>query len=143
MRIVRFELMGRTGYGILEEEKIFILWGTPYNDGWKNTVGEVAILPAVKLLAPCEPGKIVALGLNYRDHAQELGHPLPEEPLIFLKPSTAVIGPDEDIVYPTMSRRVDYEAELAVVIGRPCRQVRTEEAQDYVLGYTCFNDVTA
>jgi 2-keto-4-pentenoate hydratase/2-oxohepta-3-ene-1,7-dioic acid hydratase in catechol pathway len=143
MRIVRFELTGRTGYGILEGEKINILWSTPYGDGLTKTVGEIASLPAVKLLAPCEPTKIVALGLNYRDHAAEFGNPIPEEPLIFLKPSTAVIGPDDDIVYPAMSRRVDYEAELAVVIGRPCRHVPAAAFRDYVLGYTAFNDVTA
>ncbi len=99
MRIVRFELQGRSGYGILEGEKISVLWGTPY-DGLANTTGEVMSLPEVTLLAPCEPTKIVALGLNYRDHAAEFGHPLPEEPLIFMKPSTAVIGPDEDISLP-------------------------------------------
>jgi 2-keto-4-pentenoate hydratase/2-oxohepta-3-ene-1,7-dioic acid hydratase in catechol pathway len=143
MRIARFELMGRTGYGILDGEKIDVLWNTPYEDGLNNTVGEILSLPAVKLLAPCEPTKIVALGLNYRDHAMEFGHPIPEEPLIFLKPATAVIGPDDDIVYPAMSRRVDYEAELAVVIGRTCSRVREEEALDYILGYTCINDVTA
>jgi 2-keto-4-pentenoate hydratase/2-oxohepta-3-ene-1,7-dioic acid hydratase in catechol pathway len=143
MRIVRFEYLGRTGYGILEGEKISVLWSTPYDGGLKNTVGEIMSLPAVKLLAPCEPTKIVALGLNYRDHAAEFGLPIPDEPLIFLKPSTAVIGPDDDIVYPAMSRRVDYEAELAVVIGRTCRQVREEEARDYIQGFTCINDVTA
>jgi 2-keto-4-pentenoate hydratase/2-oxohepta-3-ene-1,7-dioic acid hydratase in catechol pathway len=143
MRIVRFELTGRTGYGILAGEKIDVLWSTPYDGGLNNTVGEIMSLPAVKLLAPCEPSKIVALGLNYRDHAAEFGHPIPAEPLIFLKPSSAVIGPDDDIVYPAMSRRVDYEAELAVVIGRTCSNVREEEAQDYILGYTCINDVTA
>jgi len=114
-----------------------------YDDGLKKTVGEIASLPAVKLLAPCEPTKIVALGLNYRDHAAEFGHPIPDEPLIFLKPSTAVIGPDQEIIYPAMSRRVDYEAELAVVIGRTCRHVREEDFRDYVLGYTAINDVTA
>jgi 2-keto-4-pentenoate hydratase/2-oxohepta-3-ene-1,7-dioic acid hydratase in catechol pathway len=143
MRIVRFELQGRTGYGILAGEKISILWSTPYGDGLKNTVGEMVSLPAVKLLAPCEPTKIVALGLNYRDHAAEFGHPIPDEPLIFLKPSSAVIGPDEDIVYPAMSRQVDYEAELAVVIGRPCCNVQEQDFRDYVLGYTAINDVTA
>jgi len=143
MRIVRFELTGRTGYGILEGERISILWSTPYDGGLNKTVGEMVSLPAVKLLAPCEPTKIVALGLNYRDHAAEFGLPLPEEPLIFLKPATAVIGPQADIVYPAMSRRVDYEAELAVVIGRACRNVPEEEARDYILGYTCINDVTA
>jgi len=143
MRIVRFELTGRTGYGILEGEKISVLWSTPYDGGLKKTVGEIASLPAVKLLAPCEPTKIVALGLNYRDHAAEFGHPIPDEPLIFLKPSTAVIGPDQEIIYPAMSRRVDYEAELAVVIGRTCRHVKAEDFRDYVLGYTAINDVTA
>ena len=143
MRIVRFEKEGRSGYGILEGEQISVLWGTPYNDGLKNTTGEVMSLPEVKLLAPCEPSKIVALGLNYRDHAQEFGHPIPEEPLLFLKPSTAVIGPDDDIVYPAMSRRVDYEAELAVVIGRTCSHVPEGEAWSSILGYTCINDVTA
>jgi len=142
MRIVRFEREGRTGYGILEGERISVLWGTPY-DGVENTTGEIMSLPEVTLLAPCEPTKIVALGFNYRDHAAEIGHPLPEEPLIFMKPSTAVIGPDEDIIYPAMSRRVDYEAELAVVIGRTCRHVKAEDFRDYVLGYTAINDVTA
>ena len=143
MRIVRFELRGRTGYGIIEGEKISVLWGVPYGDGWSNTTGELLSLPEVTLLAPCEPSKIMAIGLNYRDHAVEFGHPLPAEPLLFMKPSTSVIGPDEDIVYPEMSRRVDYEAELAVVIGKTARHVREEDFRDYVLGYTCINDVTA
>jgi 2-keto-4-pentenoate hydratase/2-oxohepta-3-ene-1,7-dioic acid hydratase in catechol pathway len=142
MRLVRFERAGRTGYGTLEGEKISVLRGAPY-DGLGNTTGEGMSLPEVKLLAPCEPTKIVALGLNYRDHASEFGRPIPDEPLLFMKPSTAVIGPDEDIVYPAMSRRVDYEAELAVVIGRTCRFVKAEDFRDYVLGYTCINDVTA
>jgi 2-keto-4-pentenoate hydratase/2-oxohepta-3-ene-1,7-dioic acid hydratase in catechol pathway len=136
-------MQGRSGYGILEGEHISVLWGFPYDGGWKNTTGEGMSLPEVTLLAPCEPTKIVAVGLNYRDHAKEIGHPLPEEPLLFLKPSTAVIGPDDDIVYPAMSRQVDYEAELAVVIGRTCRHVKAEDFRDYVLGYTAINDVTA
>ena len=143
MRIVRFEMQGRTGYGILAGEKIDVLWGTPYDGGLANTTGEVVSLPEVTLLAPCEPTKIVAIGLNYRDHAAEFGNPIPEEPLIFMKPSTAVIGPDEDIVYPEMSRRVDYEAELAVVIGKPAKNVAAEDFRDFVLGYACINDVTA
>ncbi len=141
MRIVRFAYQGRTGYGILEGEKINVLWSTPF-DGL-DTTSELMSLPEVTLLAPCEPSKIVAIGLNYRDHAVEFGHPIPEEPLLFLKPSTAVIGPDAEIVYPRMSRRVDYEAELGVVIGKTCRHVAEQDFQDYVLGYTCFNDVTA
>ena len=143
MRIVRFALEGRTGYGILEGEKINVLWATPYDGGLENTTGEILTRGDVQLLAPCEPTKIVALGLNYLDHAAEFGHAVPAEPLLFLKPSTSVIGPEEDIVYPQMSRRVDYEAELAVVIGRPARHVKAAAFRDYVLGYTCINDVTA
>ena len=143
MRIVRFEMQGRSGYGILEGEKINVLWSTPYDGGLENTTGEILTRGDVQLLAPCEPTKIVALGLNYLDHAVEFGHAVPAEPLLFLKPSTAVIGPEEDIVYPQMSHRVDYEAELAVVIGRRARHVKAEAFRDYVLGYTCINDVTA
>ncbi len=141
MRIVRFDFKGRTAYGMLEGEQIFALWGTPYSSIY--TTGEVLSLPEVTLLAPCEPTKIVAIGLNYRDHAKEIGAPLPEEPLIFLKPASAVIGPDEAIRYPAMSRRVDYEAELGVVIGRTARHVAEAAAPDYIFGYTCVNDVTA
>jgi 2-keto-4-pentenoate hydratase/2-oxohepta-3-ene-1,7-dioic acid hydratase in catechol pathway len=143
MQIVRFEQRGRSAYGILEGEKISVLWGPPYEGGLANTTGEVLSLPEVTLLAPCEPSKIIALGWNYRAHADELGNPVPDEPLIFMKPASAVIGPDEAIVYPAMSRQVDYEAELAVVIGKTARHVPEDKALEYVLGYTCFNDVTA
>ncbi|MGP7970739.1 MAG: Rv2993c-like domain-containing protein, partial [Desulfobaccales bacterium] len=94
MRIVRFELQGRTGYGIIEGEKISVLWGAPYDGGWAKTTGEVLSLPEVTLLAPCEPSKIVAVGINYRDHSAETGYAVPPEPMLFMKPSTAVIGPD-------------------------------------------------
>ena len=141
MKIVRFNKEGRSGYAVLDGEKLFPLWETPFS-GITET-GETLALGDVTLLAPCEPTKIVALGLNYRDHAAEFGHPVPDEPLIFLKPSTAVIGPEADIIYPQMSRRVDYEAELAVIIGKTVHRVEEDKAQEYVLGYTCFNDVTA
>lgn len=95
------------------------------------------------LLPPVRPSKIVAIGLNYKDHILELGHAVPENPILFLKPSTAVIGPGEPILLPPQSTRVDYEAELAVVIGRRASCVRKDEARDCILGYTCFNDVTA
>lgn len=141
MRLVRFELEGRTGWAVLEGERLFPLWGTPF-EGIVRT-GEMFLADNVTWLAPTEPSKIVALALNYRDHAAEFGRPVPEEPLIFLKPPSAVIGPGEPIVLPRMSRRVDYEAELAVVMGKTARRVPEEEAWDYILGYTCFNDVTA
>ena len=105
--------------------------------------GEEVPLDAVRLLAPVLPSKIVAVGRNYADHAEELGNPMPEEPMIFLKPSTSVIGPGDDIPYPGQSTRVDHEAELAVVVGRLARRVPLEEVGKFVLGYTCANDVTA
>ena len=105
--------------------------------------GESHDLGDVRLLAPCEPSKIVCLGVNYRSHAEETGLPIPAQPLIFLKPSTAVIGPEDNIVLPPLTpRRVDYEAELGVVIGRRAKAVSPDRAKDFVLGYTCFNDVS-
>jgi 2-keto-4-pentenoate hydratase/2-oxohepta-3-ene-1,7-dioic acid hydratase in catechol pathway len=141
MKIVRFALQGLTRYGILKGEQVFPLADSPF--GSLTETGEVLGLGEVSLLAPCEPSKIIALGLNYRDHAAEFGRQVPDEPLIFLKPSTSVIGPDADIIYPKMSRRVDYEAELGVILARTARRVPEEKTLDYVLGYTCFNDVTA
>jgi len=101
-------------------------------------------LAEVKLVPPATPSKIVCLGRNYREHAAELGNPVPEEPLIFLKPPSAVIAPEEPIVLPAISKRVDYEGELAVVIGRSCSQLGPgDDAAPYILGFTCLNDVTA
>ena len=105
--------------------------------------GERTPFAGVKLLAPCSPTKIVCVGRNYADHARELGSTPPAEPLLFFKPPSAVIGPGDSIVYPTQSTRVDYEGELAVVIGRRCRDVTPSEAHDCVKGFTVFNDVTA
>jgi 2-keto-4-pentenoate hydratase/2-oxohepta-3-ene-1,7-dioic acid hydratase in catechol pathway len=141
MRIVRYYLNGQISYGVLEGPTIKILARPPFEE--VAATGDTVPLNQVRLLAPCVPSKIVALGLNYLDHAQEFGHAVPAEPLIFMKPSTSVIGPEADIVYPRMSRQVDYEAELAVVIGRPAWHVKEEAFRDYVLGYTCINDVTA
>jgi len=106
--------------------------------------GEVKLLDQVKLLPPVLPTKIVAVGLNYKAHAAEFGKPLPVAPMLFMKPSTAVIGHGDAIVYPShMSHRVDYEGELAVVVGRKAKDVPVDKAQEYILGYTCINDVTA
>ena len=119
---------------------------------WRLVVGDIfdkyelgdAVSPsACRLLAPVMPSKIVAVGLNYKDHAAEQGKPLPAEPMIFIKPSTAVIGPGDPIVLPSGVGRVDHEAEVAVVIGAPARSVREKEARQYVFGLTCVNDVTA
>lgn len=101
-------------------------------------------LSDVKSLVPiASPSKIICLGLNYRDHAAEQNAPLPDEPVIFMKPRTAVIGPDEPIVKPSFVKKLDYEAELAVVIGKRGKDISVEDAKDHIFGYTCFNDVSA
>jgi 2-keto-4-pentenoate hydratase/2-oxohepta-3-ene-1,7-dioic acid hydratase in catechol pathway len=101
-------------------------------------------LPSATLLASVQPTKIVCVGRNYRDHAKELGNEVPTSPLIFLKPLSSIIGPDDKIVRPKISQRVDYEAELAVIVKEKCHHVRADEdVRRYILGYTCANDVTA
>ncbi len=97
----------------------------------------------VRFLPPVKPEKIICIGLNYIDHAKELNMELPEEPIIFLKPPSAVIGHEDFIELPRQSKRVDYEGELAVVMAKRCKNVSREDALEYILGYTCFNDVTA
>jgi 2-keto-4-pentenoate hydratase/2-oxohepta-3-ene-1,7-dioic acid hydratase in catechol pathway len=97
----------------------------------------------LRFVAPVEPSKIMAIGLNYKDHAAEMNKKLPAEPLVFMKPATSVIGPEDAIAIPTWAGRIDYEAEMAVVIGRRARRVPAAQAMDYVLGVTCLNDVTA
>ncbi|HHW43063.1 MAG TPA: fumarylacetoacetate hydrolase family protein [Desulfotomaculum sp.] len=141
MHIGRFRYHDEVFYGLAEGERVF-----PVEDPFVSpepVPGRQFALAELTVLAPCRPSKAVCVGLNYRDHAAELNLAPPEEPVLFLKPSTAVIGPGEPIVYPAMSARVDYEAELAVVMGKRARQLREEEAKDYILGYTCANDVTA
>jgi 2-keto-4-pentenoate hydratase/2-oxohepta-3-ene-1,7-dioic acid hydratase in catechol pathway len=105
--------------------------------------GEVHRPEDVTLLAPCQPSKIICVGLNYVKHANELNMPLPEEPILFIKPPSSILAPGGQIIYPPSSSQVDYEGELAVVIGKRCKAVQAEEAEKYILGYTCFNDVTA
>jgi 2-keto-4-pentenoate hydratase/2-oxohepta-3-ene-1,7-dioic acid hydratase in catechol pathway len=141
MEIVRFAAGDKVRYGIIEGETIHAVRGRPYR--YLRPAGQSFRLSEVRLLAPCTPSKIVALGLNYHSHAEELKARPPDNPLIFLKPPSAVIGPEDNIVYPPSSSRVDYEGELAVVIKTRTWRISREEALDYVLGYTCFNDVTA
>ena len=129
-------------YGTIAGESVREIAGELFGE-WVET-DRAWPLAEVKLLPPVTPGKIVCLGRNYREHAAELGHAVPEEPLIFLKPASAVIGPDEPIVLPGVSKRVDYEGELAVVIGRTCSELGPEDdTRPYRLGFTCLNDVTA
>jgi 2-keto-4-pentenoate hydratase/2-oxohepta-3-ene-1,7-dioic acid hydratase in catechol pathway len=112
--------------------------------GSRRPTGRTFALSDVNLMPPAMPSKIVCVGRNYREHAAELNHPVPKEPLIFLKPPSSVIGPDELIVMPPQSQRVDYEGELAVIIGRTCARLGAEEdVRPYILGFTCLNDVTA
>ena len=138
---MRFSAAGKVTYGVLEDRSVRACSGTPYRQ--LKMTGRRYDLEELRLLVPCRPSKIVALGVNYRSHAAEMESRPPGEPLLFLKPPTAVIGPGENIVYPPMSARVDYEGELGVVIGRRARRITKEEAGHYILGYTCFNDVTA
>ncbi|MFM8895548.1 MAG: fumarylacetoacetate hydrolase family protein [Actinomycetales bacterium] len=105
--------------------------------------GRILPIADVRLLAPVIPSKVVAVGRNYAAHASEFGNEVPSEPMIFLKPSSCVIGPGESIVLPWQSTQVEHEAELAVVIGRLCRDVPRDRVEEVIWGYTCANDVTA
>ncbi|MCW2878754.1 MAG: 2-hydroxyhepta-2,4-diene,7-dioate isomerase [Sphaerisporangium sp.] len=128
--------------GAQGEEFVSRIAGHPF--GEIQFTGERYPLQEVRLVTPMLPSKIIAVGKNYAEHAREMGGEAPAEPLIFSKPSTAVIGHGESIAYPhKLSERVDYEGELAVVIGRLCREVPVERAHEVVFGYTCANDVTA
>ena len=142
MRLVRFRFGDRIATGAIDEgsQNIRILQGTFFED--PIPTGEQVPLDDVRLLAPVLPSKLVCVGKNYAAHAAEFGMEVPEEPLLFLKPSTAVIGPGDPIQLLPISTRVDYEGELAVVIGRIARNVRAEDAFKFILGYTCANDVT-
>jgi len=141
MKIVRYQDGPNIQWGVVEENEVREMEGNPFEHF--HLLPKTKKIEEIRLLAPCLPSKIVALGLNYRDHAAEVKMDLPREPLLFLKPSTSVIGPGEPIVYPKMSKRVDYEAELAVVIRKKAKGVVEEKAAEYILGYSCFNDVTA
>jgi 2-keto-4-pentenoate hydratase/2-oxohepta-3-ene-1,7-dioic acid hydratase in catechol pathway len=141
MRIARYSVDGETSFGIVDGETVAELVGHPF--GSVELSGVRHPLAGVRLLAPMLPSKVVAIGKNYADHATEMGGDVPDEPLIFLKPSTSVGGPGDAIALPASSTRVDYEGELAVVIGRLCRDVPESRAAEVVFGYTCANDVTA
>jgi 2-keto-4-pentenoate hydratase/2-oxohepta-3-ene-1,7-dioic acid hydratase in catechol pathway len=134
-KLARFLVDGDVLFGKVDGDRIHHIAGKPFPRD--------LYLRDVRLLSPCIPTKIVAVGLNYLDHAKEVSLPVPEEPLLFIKPSSSVIGPGDTIVLPSESRRVDYEAELGLVLGRTTTRVPREKARDYILGYTCLNDVTA
>ena len=125
-------------FGLVEGETLF-----ETRSPWSQEKGAAYALADVRLLPPCWPSKIVGVGRNYREHASELGNPVPAEPLIFLKPPSALVASGDAIVYPSLSARVDYEGELGVVIGKRARQVRPQEAESCIFGYTGVNAVTA
>jgi 2-keto-4-pentenoate hydratase/2-oxohepta-3-ene-1,7-dioic acid hydratase in catechol pathway len=141
MRIVRVQRPDGPSYGVVEGDLVRLIEAHPFAEFTFSDL--VAPLEQVRLLAPVIPTKILCVGRNYAAHAAELGNDVPAEPLIFLKPATAVIGPGDAIQLPALSEEVHYEAELAVVVGRVTRKVAVEDALASVLGYTCANDVTA
>ena len=150
MRIVRFSAPAELGvgadplFGVLNDQNsILVLRGDPIYSGIVPQ-DKTLKLSDVKLLAPVIPrSKVVCIGKNYADHAAEMDSVVPAEPIIFIKPNTSVIGPNETIVWPKMSERVDHEVELAIVIGRICKEVPAAKAKDVIYGYTIANDVTA
>lgn len=145
MKIARFDHQGQLAYGILDEEtrEYVKLFGDPLYVGFETTEERIPEAD-VTVLAPFIPrSKVVAFGRNYAEHAEELGNEVPGEPLMFLKPNTAVIGPDQPIILPVQSERVEHEVELAVVIGKIARNVPAEDADQVIFGYTVANDVTA
>jgi len=142
MKIAKVIHKNSETYGIIEGDYFYPLESSPFLDSSLRKTGESLKMKDLRLLPPCEPSKIVAVGLNYKSHAEEMKKELPDEPIIFLKPSTAVIGHNDFIVLPENYKRVDYECELGVIIGRKAKNVKVHEAKDFIFGYTCFNDVT-
>ncbi len=141
MKIVRIKSGDDIAYGVADTEGVLIYQGSPFV-AWEPT--EVVVpWPSVALLSPVLPTKVMCVGRNYEDHASEMDGEVPEEPLIFMKPATSVIGSNANVVYPRISSEVHHEAELAVVISKPARLVKAEDASQYIFGYTAANDVTA
>ncbi len=141
MRTCRYRAANRERYGVVEGGAVRPLTAAPWVGGLPE--GKPVPLADVTLLAPVEPSKVVCVGRNYRAHAKELGNEVPAAPLLFLKPPSSVVGPQEAIRCPEQSREVHHEAELAVVLGRPLARATAAEARLAVFGYACLNDVTA
>ncbi|KAB2662300.1 fumarylacetoacetate hydrolase family protein [Brucella tritici] len=140
MKIIRFAHNGAEHWGLLEDDKVRALPDGPFGEIRPSP----ATLPldAVRLLAPVKPGKLVCVGLNYVLHARESGLALPDEPMLFMCSPQAIIGPNEAIVLDSQDKRIEFEAELAIVIGKRARNIQAAEASSVVLGYTCANDVS-
>ncbi len=143
MKYVRFvNDKNEIGYGVIQGEKIQVL-DKNFLDPLSKAIDTWLTLDEVTLLAPVLPSKVICVGLNYALHIKEMNHSVPVDPVIFMKPPSCVVGPDAEIIYPKISKRVDYEAELAVVIGTTIKDVTELEAAKGIFGYTCANDVTA
>ncbi|HLH72933.1 MAG TPA: fumarylacetoacetate hydrolase family protein [Chloroflexota bacterium] len=143
MKLIRFLQNGRPAYGVLHGADVYTLEGNPFTSTSHELGLLVGSMKEIVLLPPCVPTKIIAVGLNYRNPAQEGLPAVPEEPIISFKPPSSVIGTGEAIVWPRMSTRIDFEGELAVIIGRNTRNVSPAHAREYIFGFTCSNDVTA
>ncbi|WP_289141905.1 fumarylacetoacetate hydrolase family protein [uncultured Brevibacillus sp.] len=145
--IIRYERNGKVKHGWMVEadHKVRVIEGDIYKIQSAKPImtGLELSLDDITVKAPSEPSKVVCIGVNYRDHAEEMDIELPKEPLMFLKPSTTVVGPNEPIVYPKLTENLHYEGELAVVIKKEAKKVKAEDADDYILGVTCAIDVTA
>ncbi len=143
-RYVRFVLIGLHRWGAVTPDGVQCLDGSPYDGGTPRPTGEVLPWDVIQLEAPCTPSKIIGIGRNYADHAAELGNDVPVEPLVFLKPPSALVAHGGVIRYPIgQSQLVHHEAELGVIIGRTTRNVAEADAEGHILGYTLVNDVTA
>lgn len=142
MKIARFRLNDELHFGIVDGPELVVLKGHPLVNSYETT-GQRVPLKEVKLLAPTMPSKVVCIGKNFAAHAAEIGEDVPAEPLIFLKPNSAIVGPGDAIVIPKLSRQIELEVELVIVIGEMTKDVSIEEAMSKVWGFTIANDVTA
>ncbi len=143
MKIARFSAGGDPQFGIVDDDELVVLAGDPMFHGY-DTTGERVKLADVRLLAPVIPrSKVVCIGMNYAAHVATMQYEVPDNPLIFLKPNTAVIGPDEPIIIPPVDGRITHEGELVVVIGKIAKRVKAADWRDYVFGFTIGNDVSA
>jgi 2-keto-4-pentenoate hydratase/2-oxohepta-3-ene-1,7-dioic acid hydratase in catechol pathway len=141
MRIARFNLNGEIRFGSIQDDQVRVFSGDPMQS--QTYSGEVVHLSQIRLLSPVTPSKIICIGMNYAAHAAEIAQDVPDEPLMFFKPVSAIIGPEETIVLPHQSDQVELECELVVVIGKTAKNISKAEVQDHIFGYTVGNDVTA
>jgi len=141
LKFLRFQY-DKPRHGFIQDGKIIEVPAKDYLTSNPRILGTYTV-DEVKILPPTDPSKIICVGLNYRDHAEELGMEIPKEPIIFLKPPSSIIGDGDPIIYPRMSQEVDYEVELAIIISKKAKNISCKEAGDFIAGYTILNDVTA